>query len=256
MSINKKIIYSTLVLIIIIVAVFINLNKNKMINTENFDLSTIVDNSWEKRDSDYTFWFPIKNIVVVKTVNSFYQKNNEQGLIVKDIKNYSEKLLNDSIVQKLTSLGFSLDKDTSGLFGKLDFNPYYLLNFQKNNTWCQIEHLFEFTNKPNEFTDNGYSFSCFDFNLEKSYSQQNYFYQLLSEDLRSKDYNESINSVQKNSNGFTKIITNTKFDSNIFILDKNYKIICQGKPCCDENSQDYKELWNDDWCLNYQKPSY
>ncbi len=255
MKINKKIIYSSLILIVIFIttAVFFNLNKNKITENESLDLSTIVDNSWQKVDSRHDFWFPKNNIVVIKTVNSFYQKNNNEFSIFKDVENYSENSADiNNLSQKLISQGFSLDKNTSGLFGKLDFNPYYLLNFKKNNTWCQIERLFEFTIEPNQFTNNGYSFACFDFDFEKSYSQQNYFYKLLPKDFQSKDYSVAINSVQKNSNGFIKINFDTKFDGGVYILDKNSKIICESKACCDDSSKGTKEIWDEDWCLNYQ----
>jgi hypothetical protein len=235
MKINKKtILIISIFVITVIILSFLKQIKTVENLTENkvFDISIVVDNNWEKIENSHTFWFPKNDIVVIKNTDNYYQSKNSTNI--------------NNLSQKLISQGFTQDKNTSGLFGKTGFNSYSLLNFQKNNTWCQIEHSFEFD------IDKGYLFACFDFDLNQSYEQQNKYYQLLPKDSQTKDYSQSIDSVQKNPNGYIKINTNTKSDSNVFIFDKNSKMVCEGKPCCDESSKGTKEIWDDDWCSNYQ----
>ena len=256
---NKNILL--LVIATIVVLIFLSIfskNKNNQVETvpeyllnnssEKPNPTPVVDEKLQKMTGTHTFWFPYKNIVLVKTVDNFYQAAGQTGNI-KDLKNIQDTKTIKTTSQELISQGYTLDKNFSGLFAVNSMFPYYLSTYKKGNNWCQIENQLE-TSFDEGYVSDGYSYACFDFNLDQAYNQQKPYYQLAGKEYQSAEYAQAIIKVEKNSNSFTKITINAKGDGSMVILDKNNKEVCVGKPCCYDESD--TQTYNDNWCTNYK----
>lgn len=217
---------------------------------------------WDKKNSPMNFWFPKNNVVISQKTNNYYTFSYQKTIVLssplnkdaveKEISNQKSEILIP--VNSLKEQGYVLNKEMTGLFNA-DANkmvPYYLQTFQKDNNWCQLATIFECSGK--ECLSSGANFSCFNFDFKKTFSEQNSYYKTISKisDYKQTGYAESITEVQTNYLGYKKIILSSWIDGNIIIIDKNNEPICQSKACCDESSQDIKELWGNSWCQNYE----
>lgn len=219
---------------------------------------------WDKKANQAYFWFPKNNIVITKNINNYYSFSFKEiptfsaplnkNIVEKTILDPKSQILNP--INSLKEQGYTLNNSLSGLFNS-DINkmtPYFLQTYQKNNQICQLLQVFECFD-GNCTADNP-NFGCLDLDINKSFSEQYIYYQSLAKNSEYKNlgYSESIVNVAINSLGYKEISLNAWADGSTVILDKNDKLICSGKACCNQSDKTDPTTWSNDWCLNNYQP--
>lgn len=216
----------------------------------------------KEKPSDITkdtmmMWFPKNKIIVVQNTNDYYVLSDgdmherefpiKKETIENIIKNNKEIT---KIIAKYEDSGMVKNMELSGLFNsaKDKVVPYYLITYQKENEYCQLNFKYECLDVKS-CLDDPIVVACKTFDFDKVYKEQEGYYDILlsiNPDF-DRNYAEAISKVQKSSSGNILITTYAWVDGGDYYISKNNKLSCVGKPCCDVNDKNNKDLWGP-WC--------
>jgi len=240
-------------IVIIISATLIYLQTKQ---TEvSFKIDSLDLSDWTKNDNALPFWFPKNDITIVKKIeNSYlldYTTKVETPLNLESVNAITSYQPISKIRQELVTQGFSQLSDTSGLFANNDnsINPYFIETYQKDNTICQLNLIFECLDKKCVLSSP--RFGCANFDLDVAYQEQSQYYQLHSDNSEYySDHSIAIINVDKNPEGFLSVNSGSWSDGILTFFNKENEIVCNGLPCCDQSSKSqFSDVWGD-WCTD------
>jgi len=230
--------------------------NTKQLSLEQLDNNNLPNQNQQENSSGYNFWFPKNNIIIVKKIkNSYFLKDIEANLDINfQQDDINEILKNQEISKKIDQLEtdkFTKLSDYSGIFGnrKAYKDPYYILTYKKNNTICQLQLVFSCDN--NNCSLNSPLFGCGDFDLDKDYQLQNFYYQIINQNKIKIDENNHSNAiieVQKNPLNYHLVIVGSLSGVYPYFLNQQNQIVCKGPNCCDQHVDD--KNFSGNWCTD------